>query len=617
MMRAGMRALVVVSMLCGCVCGVVAAEDWEKYRGAAERLIADEATPDIGLSDRFNGGEFREGEWPDEGALRVTIRPDYRSAQHHYLAVDGATGQAIGYIAPDPPGPVPMKVMPPEQAVEIATDFCTRHVPELSADGGDVQATVDETIGRNGARMVHLQRTVSGVNVPTLADIGVRVYDGKVVYMRRKHEPLDAKLQLPGEMTLEQAKDTASRNVPWDNFEAVLFFDCVHEVIGTDDGQRNVWTVWAELKTKNTKSQTLERFNCWHIDANSGEVVDSEWSKPTRALYFRYQAAGGEHSPFNGRPGPPLIVEDAHPLWSPDGSKIAFLSDRARPGYPAWMKKPRGLFVVKPDGSDLKCLAGYAFNPRWSPDGERILYVTRPTYRLCIVSASRGEPQELVPPKQHEYVEAVWLGNDKLVVDRRKPDLGGGLVVLDLAHPEAEPQELAGVSYAAAESCPLMGVTADGKSVICAKWAYGGTHDQWDLLKVKIDGQGAEPEVVCEQPHEGRAGHLIGTDKVLLWDNRLETHTGQTWMVDLKTGLAEEWKPPDPWLPEALGIKRKASPDDVCFTPDGARITFVTGFADPLRERGGARLIWTSKPDGSDLQQVTPWENPLVPMAGE
>jgi len=608
--------LPVIALVLACGGLVMAAGDMESYREAIEKIVADELTPDIEVADRLRGVEFQEGEWPEAGVMRVVILADYRTGRSHSVAVDEAAGQVVGYLAPDPAGPVPMEVMPAEQAVEIAEQFCSRHLPELFAEGGDVAVTVEEAIGQNGARVVHLQRTVNGVNVPTLADIGVRVYDGKVVYMRRRHEPLDGKLQLPGEIALEQAQAVAGQNVPWDNFEPLLFFDCVHEVIGTEAGQCNVWTVWAELKTKNADNRFLERFNCWRIDANGGEVVSSEWSKPTRELYFRYQAAGGKHFPLEGRPGLPPMLEDARPVWSPDGSQIAFLSDRPRPGYPAWMKRPNGLFVINADGTELKCLAGLAFKPQWSPDGTRIAYTTRPAGALYVASLSDGAVLELTPPENADYEEAVWLDNSQLLVDAPDHDMNGSLVVVDLEHPELGPQET-GIRYGADDAYFLLASLPGGEGVICGKYGGGRGREPWDLLRVKMEGQQAKAEVVCEQPDEGRAGDLAGTDRVLLWDDRPSTRGGEMWMVNLQTGRSEAWKPPDPWLPEELAGKTRARPDDVCFSPDGSRIAFVTGAADPQRQRGSAYLIWTCQPDGSDLQQVTPWESSLVPMVGQ
>ncbi len=605
---------VVLVLACGGL--AVAAGDMESYRGAIEKIIADELTPQIEVAQRLRGEEFQKGEWPEAGVTRVVILSDNRTGRRHNVAVDEQAGQVVGYIAPDPDGPVPMDVMPAEQAVEIAKQFCSRHLPELFAEGGDVAVTVEDAVGQNGARMVHLQRTVSGVNVPTFADIGVRVYDGKVVYMRRRHQALTANLGLPGKLSIDEAKAIAGQNVPWANFEALLFFDCVHEIIGTEQGQRNVWTVWAELKTKNAQNNILERLNCWRIDANTGEVVSSEWSQPTRELYSRYEAAGGKHFPADGRPGRPDMVEDARPIWSPDGSKIAFLSDRARPGYPGWMRRPNGLFVINADGTELRCLAGLAFRPEWSPDGTRIAYTTRPACVLCIVSLSGGDVVELAPPKNAEYDEALWLDNSRLLVDVPDHNMNGALAVVDLAHPELGPQKI-GITYGADDVYCLIASLPGGEGAICAKYDAMSSREPWDLLRVKLEGQQAKAEVVCDKPNEGRAGQLVGDSKVFLWDDRPWTRGGEMWMVDLPSATSEQWTPPAPWLPEELAGKTRAYCDDVCFSPDGSRLAFVTGIADPKRERGSAYLIWTCALDASDLRQVTPWENAVIPAAGQ
>lgn len=61
-------------------------------------------------------------------------------------------------------------------------------------------------------------------------------------------------------------------------------------------------------------------------------------------------------------------VDDVNPVWSPDGSRIAFA--RQRDGG-------ADLFTVAPDGSGeqrVTDLDGYALLPRWSPDGSEIAF---------------------------------------------------------------------------------------------------------------------------------------------------------------------------------------------------------------------------------------------------
>jgi len=585
-----------------------AAEDAEGYRPQIEAIVNDPLTPEVELSAGLKAqGPSHDVKWPDAGVLQVTIRTE-RQAPRDYVIVDPATETVLGYVAPNPRGPVPMDEISVDAGVEIAKEFCGRHLPELFAEGGEVVVTAEEDIGRNGARMVRLRRLVQGVTMPTLADIGVRVYDGKVVYMRRKHAPLDAALQLPGALSLEQAQEVASKHVPWDNVAAVWFFDCLHEVILTDAGQRNVWTLWGELRTKNTGNTELEWFNHWVIDANTREVISSEWTKPTEELIAAYAASGGPRAP---KRYPPNLFADSQPLWSPDGTKLLFLSDRARPGYPSWMHREGGLFVINADGTGLKCVVPDPVNgPAWSPDGTKIAYATVgafDTLTMWIVSVDGERLQELPFPKHTHYTAPFWVDDDRLFVRRVVTGVEQADVVLvDLTQPDAEPKTLSPKYASTAAQVPIC-LTPDGSAIIFMTWEFHGWDDQWDIVRAPLDGNAETAEVICEKPPVASVTQLLGPDRLFMRDP--EAGRSKMWMVNMQTWEAQAWEPPSVPLPKPRAKDQRADDlHDLSFSPDGQRLAFVFGLTDTQEEYPSCEVIWTCALDGSDCRRVTPWE---------
>jgi TolB protein len=75
--------------------------------------------------------------------------------------------------------------------------------------------------------------------------------------------------------------------------------------------------------------------------------------------------ASGKEKPL---PVADADANDTSPAWSPDGSTIAFASDRGGP--------PR-IYTVATDGSNLRVLTAGAYDslPAWSPDATRIAFV--------------------------------------------------------------------------------------------------------------------------------------------------------------------------------------------------------------------------------------------------
>jgi TolB protein len=98
---------------------------------------------------------------------------------------------------------------------------------------------------------------------------------------------------------------------------------------------------------------------------------------------------------------------DASPAWSPDGTKIAFVSNRAESAR-CWTHDCVGytneLYVMDADGGDVTRLTETPHqeqSPAWSRDGERMVYSRIPDAfgpsELYVVNADGSCPTRLIP----------------------------------------------------------------------------------------------------------------------------------------------------------------------------------------------------------------------------
>lgn len=131
---------------------------------------------------------------------------------------------------------------------------------------------------------------------------------------------------------------------------------------------------------------------------------------------------------------------DYQPSWSPDGSRIAWVSSRT--GL-------LNIFTMRPDGSDVQQLtftrmadplpgSGQSVaRPAWSPDGQRIAYTVGVDggAQLWVMNADGSNKRRLAPENGVSDFEPTWSGDGRTIAVRRvRPaPIGGYLARIDVA----------------------------------------------------------------------------------------------------------------------------------------------------------------------------------------
>jgi serine/threonine protein kinase len=103
------------------------------------------------------------------------------------------------------------------------------------------------------------------------------------------------------------------------------------------------------------------------------------------------------------------------PIWSPDGRWIAFVSSRGHVGLTF------GVWLLRPDGSDLRQLVERGLGFTWSPDSSELYYVETAGSAIKKVSVNGGEPVTVRPEPVRNLI-GVHAGTLYAVVERALMD---------------------------------------------------------------------------------------------------------------------------------------------------------------------------------------------------
>ena len=191
------------------------------------------------------------------------------------------------------------------------------------------------------------------------------------------------------------------------------------------DGNSEIYVMAAD--GTNQRRLTNNRANDWSpawspdgrriafVSERDGHV-HAQHGWPTSEIYVM-AADGGNPQNLTNDP-----ADDREASWSPDGKRIAFVSERDEPRVYA------DIYVMDADGSNPQRLTDHDFDdrePSWSPDGEHIVFSARReghfenkfaiTYEIYVMDADGGNEQRLTENRKNDGAPS-WSPDGKRIV---------------------------------------------------------------------------------------------------------------------------------------------------------------------------------------------------------
>ena len=131
---------------------------------------------------------------------------------------------------------------------------------------------------------------------------------------------------------------------------------------------------------------------------------------------------------------------EMHPAWSPDGKQVMFISDR---------DGNQEIYKMNTDGSAQTRLTTSPykeFNPQWSPDGKKIVYYYEKGDQhdqIYIADSDGKNSTRLTSDSTHNYYP-VWSADGKSIIY----GAGGSLWQMKVNQPDEKRELLPGTGYA-------------------------------------------------------------------------------------------------------------------------------------------------------------------------
>jgi Tol biopolymer transport system component len=339
-----------------------------------------------------------------------------------------------------------------------------------------------------------------------------------------------------------------------------------------------------------------------------------------------HQRVGGRN-PINLTPDSPDA--DTTPAFSPDGAHVAFRSER----------DGGGIFVMGSTGESVRRLTTFGYDPAWSPDGTRIVFSSEDGSNawsregigeLSVVSVADGSVQRL--PTAGDAVQPSWSPNGHRIAYWGLSGAGGQRDLWTIkAEAGGDPEAVRITEDTAVDFDPVW--SPDGTALFFAS-ERGGSMNLWRLAIDERSGQVlGEPRPLTTPSRISSSMSLSRDGSQLMyvsWDQRstiqrlgLDPASGRVtdppkaalrgsrviythdtspdgeWIAFSNQGVQE-----DLFVVRSDGTGYRQLTDDAFrdrgprWSPDGEQIAFYS-------DRTGRYEIWSVKPDGSALKQLT------------
>jgi Tol biopolymer transport system component len=352
---------------------------------------------------------------------------------------------------------------------------------------------------------------------------------------------------------------------------------------------------------------------------------DGKWliysGAPERNADIYLQSVGGQ-TPINLTKDSP--DDDSQPAFSRDGDRIVFRSERDR----------GGLFVMGRTGESVTRLTDNGFNPAWSPDAAEVAYaeegvvdaLSRNNSHLWVVTVATGARRRLT---DGDGVQPSWSPHGQRIAYWA---VGGTSRVRDIwTIPAAGGEPLRVTDDPAIDWNPVW--APDGRHLYFLSNRTGAMN-LWRVAIDEVTGRPLEAPEPVPLPAPAVAHVSLSADgKRLAFASILETANLQRAAFDPVSGVVTgspvaitngtgNWQAPAP-SPDGQWVAFQSGPpqEDIfvarldgsgvrqltndppfdrapVWSPDASRLAFYSN-------RGGVQQIWSVKPDGSNLKQLT------------